>query len=44
MKLYQIWDAGQVVGMMELDPDEVEMLTAHGLEVYEVGTQKEVAA
>lgn len=41
MKTYQIWDAGQVVGIMELYPDEVEMLTANGLEVYEIGTQKE---
>lgn len=34
MKTYQIWDDGQVVGIMELYPDEV----------YEIRTQKEVTA
>lgn len=40
MKTYQIWDDGQVIGIMELYPDEVEMLTANGIEVYEI--KKEV--
>ena len=40
MKLYQIWDAGQIIGQMELDPDEVQMLTANGLEVHEVNNRR----
>lgn len=35
MKKYIIWDNGEIVGIMELDPDEVEMLQNGGLEVYE---------
>ena len=35
MKRYIIWDDEIIVGIMELDPDEVEMLINGGLEVYE---------
>ena len=35
MKKYIIWDDEKIVGIMELDPEEVEMLKNGGLEVYE---------
>ena len=42
MKLYQIWVDGEVFDCIELYPDEAEMLTNNGYEVYEI--KKEVAA
>lgn len=35
MKTYMIWDDGRIVGIMELEPEEAEMLKRGGLEVYE---------
>lgn len=40
MKTYMIWDDGKVVGIMELEPEEAEMLIKGGLEVYEAKQAK----
>lgn len=36
MKKYMLWDEGQMIGIMDLYPDEVEMLTKNGIEVHEM--------
>lgn len=35
MKKYMIWDNGRIVAIMELEPEEAEILINGGLEVYE---------
>ena len=40
MKTYMIWDDGRIVGIMELEPEEAEMLIKGGLEVYEAKQAK----
>jgi len=40
MKTYMIWDDGRIVGIMELEPEEAEMLINGGLEVYEAKQAK----
>ena len=40
MKTYMIWDDGRIVGIMELEPEDAEMLKRGGLEVYEAKQAK----
>ena len=36
MKTYLLYEDGEQVGQIDLDPEEVEMLTRNGLEVHEI--------
>ena len=36
MKTYLIIADGEKVGLIDLDPEEVQMLTRNGLEVHEI--------